>query len=139
MVHGLRMLLVIDAAVLFLLGLVLIVSPQQVALVFHFQNLPEGVNYLVGLWGCALLTMAGGYLAAAQNPFQHLIWVQVGIVRGALECLLGLVYLGRGIVTFQQAGFGIVLTGLLAVAYILLYPREHPLPTDLAPPTASAS
>ena len=136
MTQALRVLLVIDAAVLFLLGLVLIVAPQQVARVFHFQNLPEGVNYLVGLWGCALLTMAGGYLMAAQNPIRHAIWVQVGIARGALECLLSVVYLGRGIVTFSQAGFGIIIAALMAIAYAVLYPREETLPADAAPPAA---
>lgn len=133
MTRALRVLLVVDAAVLLLLGLVLMAAPEQVARIFHFQNLPGGVNYLVGLWGCALLTMAGGYLVAAQNPFQHVVWVQVGIARGALECLLGVIYLARGIVIFQQAGFGIVLGGLLALGYVILYPREEPLPADTPP------
>ena len=137
MTQALRVLLVIDAAVLFLLGFLLIAVPQRVALVFHFQSLPEGVNYLVGLWGCVLLTMAAGYLAAAQDPFRHAIWVQVGIARGALECLLGLVYLARGIVNFRQAGFGIFLTGLIAIAYAVLYPREELIPAETAPPATA--
>lgn len=139
MLHPLRLLLTIDAAVLFLLGFLLILAPQQVARVFHFQNLPQGMNYLIGLWGCALITMAGGYLAAAQNPFRHVIWVQVGIARGALECLLGLIYLTRGVVTFPQAGFGSVVAGLLAAGYLILYPREKAPAADAAPPTSLAS
>jgi len=67
--------------------------------------------------------MGIGYAVAAINPIHHVIWVQVGIARGALECLLGLVYLARGTVTFQQAGFGIILAGLMAFGYLVLYPR----------------
>jgi len=137
MIRALRILLVIDAAVLFLLGLVLIVAPQRVAMAFHFQNLPEGINYLVGLWGCALLTMAAGYLAAAQDPFRHAVWVQVGIARGALECLLSVVYLARGIVVWPQARTGVVLAALMAVGYAVLYPRAMP-PAEDAVPRAAA-
>ncbi|HTE19066.1 MAG TPA: hypothetical protein VK689_11885, partial [Armatimonadota bacterium] len=107
----LRFLLALDSAVLILLGFLLIVAPHLAATAFRFGDLPPGVHYLVGLWGCALLTLGGGYLVAATDPVRHVAWIQVGIARGALECLLGLFYVARGIVTFQQAGFGIVLAG----------------------------
>src|SRR5207247_8467166 len=100
--RALRVLLIIDAAVLFLLGLLLIFAPRQVAQAFQFQNLPAGVDYIIGLWGCVLTTLALGYVPAAADTSRHVIWVQVGIARGTLECLLGLVSAVRGIVTFQQ-------------------------------------
>src|SRR5262245_24168148 len=102
--RALRVLLVMDAAVLFLLGLVLIVVPRQVAGAFQFPNLPAGIDLVIGLWGCALATLAIGYVIAAQDPVRHAVWVQVGIARGALEAVLGIIYLARGVVTFQQAG-----------------------------------
>jgi len=37
---------------------------------------------------------------------------------------VGIVYLLRGIVTFRQAGLGIILAGLFALAYLLFYPRD---------------
>ena len=119
----LRNLLLLDAAVLFLLGALLIFAPVQVELAFKFKDLPPGVSYIIGLWGCVFATMGLGYAVAAANPIRHVVWVQVGIARGALECLLGLVYLARGTVTFQQAGFGIVVAGMMALGYLLLYPR----------------
>ena len=120
----LRNLLLLDAAVLLALGGLLIIVPQQVELVFGFRDLPAGVSYIVGLWGCALATMAIGYAAASRDPVRHVAWVQVGIARGALECIVGAFYLARGIVTFQQAGFGIGIAAFITVAYIVLYPRE---------------
>ena len=119
----LRNLLLLDAAVLFLLGALLIFAPVQVELAFKFKDLPPGVSYIIGLWGCVFATMGLGYAVAATNPIRHVVWVQVGIARGALECLLGLVYLARGTVTFQQAGFGIVVAGMMALGYLALYPR----------------
>ena len=123
---SLRYLLMLDAAVLFLLGGLLIFAPAQVERAFHFQNLPQAVSYMIGMWGCVIATMGIGYVIAATDPLRHVAWVQVGIARGALECALGVIYLARGIVTFPQAGVGIIVAGLMAIAYIALYPRQSP-------------
>jgi hypothetical protein len=118
-------LLALDAAVLFLLGTLLLVLPQHVLFAFGFVDLPLGVTYIIALWGCALLTMAIGYWKASADPVRHLVWAQVGIARGALEFAVGIVYLLRGIVSFRQAGLGIILAGLFALAYLLFYPRAQ--------------
>jgi hypothetical protein len=128
----LRNLLLLDAAVLLVLGALLIFAPQQVETAFRFKDLPPGVNYIIGLWGCVFATMAIGYFVAASNPIRHAIWIQIGIARGAIECLLGLVYVARGVVTFSQAGLGIIVAAFIAVAYLALYPR----PPRLAAPSA---
>jgi hypothetical protein len=120
----LRGLLILDAAMLFLLGALLIFAPAQAERAFQFKDLPPAVSYLIGLWGCVFETMGFGYVVATTNPIRHRVWIQVGIARGVLECVLGLVYLARGIVTFQQAGFGIIVAGAMAIAYLALYPRN---------------
>lgn len=121
----LRYLLIVDAAVLLLLGALLIFAPRHIEMAFHFTDLPIAVSYLIGLWGCVFATLGIGYLLAATNPVRHVAWIQVGIARGGLECLLGLVYLARGVVTWQQAAFGIITAALLSVSYIALYPRSR--------------
>ena len=120
----LRILLALDGAVLFLLGALLILAPRHVEAAFHFKDLPEGVCYIIGLWGCVLVTLAMGYAVAAMDPIRHVVWVQVGIARGALECVLGAIYLANRTVAWQQAGFGIVVAALITVAYIFCYPRK---------------
>ena len=79
--------------------------------------------------------MGFGYLVAATHPLRHCVWINVGIIRGALEAALGILYLARGIVTFQQAGLGTLLAGLMALAYVALYPR---LPRAVASTTTPA-
>ena len=119
----LRYLLMLDSGVLFLLGVVLIVAPRQVESAFHFQDLPPAVSYMIGMWGCVFATMALGYALASTDPVRHVAWVEVGIARGALECIFGIVSLARGVVTFQQGGVGIILAALITLAYLVLYPR----------------
>ena len=132
----LRYLLLLDATVLVLLGALLIFAPGQVERAFHFKELPAAVDYIIGMWGCVFATLGAGYAVAATDPIRHRAWVQVGIVRGALECVLGLVYLAQGTVTFQQAGLGTILAGLMALAYIVLYPRKPRLVTEKSAPTS---
>ena len=135
----LRILLAMDAAVLGLLGLLLMLAPKQVELAFRFKDLPDGVSYIIGLWGCVLVTLAVGYAVAATDPLRHVVWVQVGIARGTLECVLGALYLARGVVSWQQAGFGIIVAALITIAYIVCYPRK-PRPVQSSDsPNQSAS
>ena|ERR1051326_3925133 len=119
----LRYLFLIDAAVLALLGALLIFAPRQIETAFGFRDLPQPVNYMIGLWGCGLGTLAIGYMVAAGNPIRHRVWAQVGMARGALETLLGIFYLSQGVVSFQQAAVGVIVAGLMTVAYAALYPR----------------
>lgn len=120
----LRNLLLLDAAILFLLGALLILAPHMVERAFDFSSLPPAVSYLIGLWGCLFATTGIGYVIAATDPLKHLVWVQVGIARGAIEAAVGIYYLAQGVVSVRQAGFGIVAALLISVAYIALYPRK---------------
>lgn len=131
----LRAVLLLDAATLLLLGTLLMFAPGRVQETFHFRELPPAVGYLLGLWGCGLVGMGVGYLVAAAHPIKHRVWVQIGILRGVAECILGLCYLVRGTVTFPQAGFGIVLAAGISVAYFALYPRPPRLVSPVPPPT----
>jgi len=133
----LRNLLIVDAAVLLLLGGFLVFAPRTVEAAFHFEYLPEGVSYVIGLWGCALVTMGLGYIVAAIDPVRHIAWVQVAIARGVLECILGLVYLAKGLVTFSQAGPGVFLAALISVAYVVLYPRGSEAASTAGPASSS--
>jgi len=125
MMRTLRSVLILDAAVLFVLGTVLIAAPHQVAVAFRFENLPAAVNYLIAMWGCALATMGIGYCIAATDPLRHVAWIQVGIARGALECLVAVVCIARDVVTLPQARVGLAAAGLMTIAYIVLYPRQR--------------
>jgi hypothetical protein len=133
----LRGLLVADAAILFLLGGLLVVVPGEVLRTFHIRDLPPVANYLVGMWGCLLGTMGFGYLVAASHPLRHRVWINIGIIRGALECALGVFYMANGSVTVQQAALGTLVAGLIGLAYVILYPRS-PRAVPAAPAPAPA-
>jgi hypothetical protein len=120
----LRLLLAVDAAVLLAMGALFMAMPAKVELVFGFHDLPGTAGYLIGLWGCALISLGVGYAFAIADPVRNITWVQAGIVRGALECLFGFLVLSQHMVTWHQAAFGTVLSGAIAAGYLVLYPKE---------------
>ena len=122
---ALRLFLIVDATLLFVLGLALLTMPDRARLVFHFDVMPAAVTYLLGILGCVFFTLGIGYAVAATDPVRHVAWIWVGIARAALEVLFGVVSLMRGVVTWQQASFGIIVAAIVAVAYAVLYPRRE--------------
>ncbi len=101
----LRYLFLTDGAVLALLGALLIFAPKQIEAAFGFRDLPQAVNYLVGLWGCGLGTLAIGYVVAAANPVRH----GLGIILAAVMTIAYLALYPRkprvaGEVEARQAG-----------------------------------
>ena len=123
--RALRMLMMADGTVLVILGALFILMPRHVEVAFHFNNLPVGVDYLIGLWGCALTTLGFGYGIVAMDPRRHIVWVQIGIARGLLEVAFGGFCIARGVIHFQQGSFGMIVAGFIAIAYLVLYPRKE--------------
>ena len=114
-----------DAVVLTGLGILFIAVPRRIEAVFHFQNLPPGVDYMIGLWGCVFATLGLGYALAAVDPRRNVLWVQMAIARGVLELVFGIACAVRGVVTWEQVSFGIFAAVFIAAAYLVLYPRKE--------------
>jgi hypothetical protein len=118
----LRVLLAMDSTVLLALGALFMAVPAKIGLAFGFKDLAPAACYLIGLWGCALISLGVGYAYAVGDPVRNVSWVQAGIVRGALECVFGFVVLSQHMVTWNQAAFGTVIAGAIAAGYLILYP-----------------
>jgi hypothetical protein len=123
-IRALRMLMALDGTVLGVLGIAFLCCPAQIEEAFHFRDISPAVNFMIGLWGCALLSLGVGYGMAAVNPIENRLLVTVGILRGILEALFGWWCFWRGIVTWKQSGLTILLAAFMALAYLALYPRR---------------
>jgi hypothetical protein len=124
-IRALRMLMMMDAVVLTGLGVLFIVVPRRIEAAFHFQDLPAGVDYMIGLWGCVFATLGLGYVLAAVEPRRNVLWVQMGIARGVLEVVFGAMCVFRRVITWEQGAFGIFTAAFIAAAYVALYPRKE--------------
>ena len=124
-IRALRMLMTMDAVVLTGLGILFIAVPRRILMAFHFQDLPPGVDYMIGLWGCVFATLGLGYALAAVDPRSNVLWAQMAIARGLLEVVFGIVCVVREVVTWNQASFGIFTAVFIVAAYLALYPRKE--------------
>jgi hypothetical protein len=124
----LKLAMAADGLVLALFGLGLILAPQQMYLLFNLTGMPEGANYIAGMWGALLLTVALGYMVGSSQPLRNLILVQIGIVRALIEVIISIYYVASGALTLTQAAAGLFLAVWFAIAYIALYPRDKSTP-----------
>ena len=124
----LRLLLILDAAALFLIGAIFIAFPARALSLFGIPSETANMHFVIGIFGTVYATMGIGYLFAAQNPMRNIAWVQVAIGRGIAESLFSIFCVVQGIATFRQAGFSMIVPALVAVGCIVLYPRPE-LPT----------
>jgi hypothetical protein len=120
--------------VLLVLGGTMVFRADLVERAFGFPDLPREVGYLIAIHGCAMLSLAFGYFFAALNPNRSVAWVQMGLVRAALEAVVGIVFLASGVVAARQAVPGIAVAAVVAAGYAILYPssplRAKPVDAD---------
>jgi hypothetical protein len=122
----LRVLLAADSLVLLALGGLFMAVPGKVGLIFGFTDLPPAAGYMIGLWGCAFISLGVGYGCSVEDPIRNVNWVRAGIVRGALECAFGFIVVEQHLVTWHQAAFGTIIAGAITTAYVILYPAGAP-------------
>jgi len=121
---SLRAVLVADALVLVILGVLLIIAPEQMFGWFGMQGMPPGAYYLVGMWGALMATMGLGYALASGRPGASQAWVMTGIIRAVLEVGVSAAYIAGGTVNLRNSGLGMSLALFFAIAYLALYPRS---------------
>jgi hypothetical protein len=122
MVKGLKILMIIWAAVAILVGLAYIFIPRQLGEMGGFEKGPVWVMYILALLGVCFIASGGFVIAAAvRGPLKHLMWVQFAIAVALLLVVVAAFSILRGLVTFEQEGmlliFNFVLGGLMLGFY----------------------
>jgi hypothetical protein len=123
MIKGLKVVMIIGAAVWILLGLALVFTPGQLGAMMGFAKGPDWSPYIHALLGVCYI--AGGafiIVAAARDPLKHIMWVQFAIVVTVLALAVELYSIMRGFVTFEQVGTVIIVNAVFFVALMALYP-----------------
>ena len=124
MMRGLQAALIIYGAISALLGLMLIVAPNQAASMFGFGEIADYTRYFMALCGISFIAPGVWLVVAGRNPLQHITWVKFAILWSILALVAGLYSIVQGVVTFNQAGTGIILDAVFAVAFLALYPYQ---------------
>jgi hypothetical protein len=123
MIKGLKVVMIIGAAMWILLGLALVFVQAQYSAMMGFAKGPEWSPFLHALLGVCYI--AGGafiIVAAVRDPLRHIMWVQFAIVVTILALAVEVYSLMRGFVTFEQVGTVVIINAVFFVALMALYP-----------------
>jgi hypothetical protein len=123
MIKGLKVVMIIGAAIWILLGLALVFVPGQLGAMMGFAKGPEWSPYLHAWLGVFYL-VGGAFImvAAVRDPLKHIMWVQFGIAVTILTLAVEVYSLMRGFVTFEQIVMEIIINAIFFVALMALYP-----------------
>jgi hypothetical protein len=105
-----------------LFGLAYIFVPYELGSMLGFEKGPDYIPaFLASLGGC-FIAVSVFVIAAARDPLQHISWVKFAILFSVLGLVIELYSVIRGYVDFSQAGMGIILYAIFAVAFLVFYP-----------------
>jgi hypothetical protein len=122
MIRALKVALILYGAISILLGLLLIVVPQQAASMWGFEGISDIGVYIAALCGISFVAPGVGLIIAGQDPLRHITWVKFAILWAILAVVAGLLSIIRGAADFSQVGTGIILDSVFAVVFLALYP-----------------
>ncbi len=126
MVRGLKIALIVYGVMQALLGLAFIVAPDQVGSMFGLKEIASYVPYIMAMLGGCMIAAAFVFLVTGLNPLSHIIGVKFAILWSILGALTALYSIIRGAVDFSQAGTGVILDAVFAIAFLALYPYRKP-------------
>jgi hypothetical protein len=128
MIKGLKVLMIIWAAVAILVGLAYIFIPRQLGEMGGFEKGPAWVMYILALLGVCFIASGGFVIAAAvRGPLKHLMWVQFTIAVALLLAVVAASSIMRGLVTFEQEGMLLIFNFVLGVLLLGFYPWRKAL------------
>ena len=123
MIKGLKVAMILWAAVAILMGVAFIFFPTQLEEIGGFEKAPVWVLYILELLGiCYIVSGAFIIVAAVRDPLKHIMWVQFAIAAAILNVIVMASSIGRGLVTFSQEGKPLIISAIFAVALLALYP-----------------
>ena len=122
MIQGLKIALITLGVIVILLGLAFIVIPELLASTFGFGEIPNYAPYVMAMLGISFIAPGVWLIVAGRDPLRHIAWVKFAILWSLLGVVAGVYSIIQGAVNFSQAGPGIILDGVFAVAFLALYP-----------------
>jgi len=125
MIRGLKIALIIFGALSILMGLAYIIIPDQLASMMGLEEMPDVCSpalYSMAMVGISFIAGGVFIIAGARDPLRHIYWVKFAILWAVLAVVAGLYSVIQGYVDFSQAGMGIIIDAVFAVAFLVLYP-----------------
>ena len=120
--RGLKIALVVFGILNIVCGAAFIIAPYQLASMYGFGEIGGYMLYLMSGLGVSFIAPSVWLILASRDPIRNITWVKFAILWCVLSVVVSLYSIAQGSVSFSQAGFGIILDGVFAIAFFAFYP-----------------
>ena len=122
MIKALKVTMIVWGIIGVLFGLAYILVPYELGQMMGYEEGPAYIGYMLAGLAGGFISISVFIIIAARDPLRHINWVKFAILYCILGVVLGLYSVIRGYVDFSQAGMGIIIDAVFAVAFLALYP-----------------
>jgi hypothetical protein len=112
------------AVVQFGFGLAYLFAPAPFQAALGLTHLPVWTGWPFGMLGARFLALGFGMLLVVRNPTANRGWIQAMIVVQAVDWLVVVIALLRGVVTLAQVATAPYLPIVFIVCLLIAYPRK---------------
>ena len=133
MIKPLKVTMIVYAVIGILFGLAYIFVPRQLAAMFGHDALPVLAAALAAALGASFVSACIFLIIAAQDPLKHILWVKYAIVFAILLLAALLYSLILGYLDLSQAGTGLIIHAVFAIALLVFYPWHATRSGEKAP------
>ena len=112
------------AVVQFGFGLAYLFAPAPFQAALGLTHLPAWTGWPFGMLGARFLALGFGMLLVAHNPIANRGWIQAMIFVQAVDWLVVVISLLRGVVTLAQVAAAPYLPVVFIVCLLIAYPRK---------------
>jgi hypothetical protein len=124
MIRALKVVLIVFGAIEILLGLMMVIFPEQAASMAGASEVSGYLIYTMASLGVSLIAPSIFLIIAARDPVRHINWVTFAIVWCLLGALAGLYAVIRGAVEFSHVSIQIIMDIVFAAIFLGLYPYK---------------
>jgi hypothetical protein len=122
MIRALKVVLIVFGVIEILLGLSLVIIPDQAASMAGVSEVSGYLIYTMASLGMCLIAPGVFLIVAAWNPLRHINWVKFAILWCILGVVGGLYSIVRGALDFNHVGMQIIMDAVFALVFLALYP-----------------
>ena len=122
MIRALKVVLIVFGVVEILLGLLLVIIPNQAASMAGVSEVSGYLIYTMASLGMCLIAPGVFLIVAARNPLRHINWVKFAILWCILGVVGGLYSIVGGALDFSHVGMQIIMDAVFALVFLALYP-----------------
>jgi len=122
MLKALKVTLIVFGVIEILLGLSLVIFPDQAASMAGVSEVSGYLIYTMASLGVCLIAPGVFLIVAARDPLRHINWVKFAILWCILGAAAGLYSIVRGAADFSHVGMQIIMDAIFAVVFLALYP-----------------